>query len=136
MRFIHSTFVLVLASALVVLGPPMAHADPDPAPVGDWQGTLEVPGRSLRFVLHVEREEDGTLSATLDSPDQGDFDIPTGEVTYENDTLTVRVPHLNATYQGQVRENVIDGVWSQHGRNYPLELEPMTEEVEVGVARR
>lgn len=135
MRLVQPTVLLVLASALLVFGPQMAHAEPDPAPVGDWEGVLEIPGGSLRFVLHVARTEDGTLSATLDSPDQGDFDIPTGAVTYENDTLTVMVPHLNASYQGQVGENVIDGTWSQRGRNFPLRLEPMAEEMEAGVAR-
>lgn len=135
MRLIQSALLLVLTSALLGFGPRVAHAEPDPAPVGDWHGILEVPGVSLRFVLHVARTEDGSLAATLDSPDQGDFDIPAGAVTYENDTLTVRVPQLNASYQGQVGENVIDGTWSQNGRQFPLMLEPMTEELEAGVER-
>ena len=36
---------------------------------GDWQGTLLADGVELRLVLHITKNDDGTLKATLDSVD-------------------------------------------------------------------
>ena len=43
---------------------------------GDWQGTLDTGGPQLRLALHITAVKDGTLSATLDSVDQGVNAIP------------------------------------------------------------
>lgn len=127
MRPARTTLLLALSGALLLAVPQPTHASPDPTPVGDWQGTLTFPGGSLLFVMHVMRSEDGTLSATLDSPDQGEFGIPTGAVTFEDGILTVDVPQVDGTYRGRVGEDRIDGTWSQHGQSLPLDLEPMGE---------
>ena len=37
---------------------------------GDWQGTIKTGMGELRLVLHVTKNADGTLKATVDSPDQ------------------------------------------------------------------
>jgi len=38
---------------------------------GDWNGTLHANGAELRLVLHISKNPDGGLKATLDSVDQG-----------------------------------------------------------------
>ncbi|MGP8176278.1 MAG: hypothetical protein ACLP7O_17270, partial [Terracidiphilus sp.] len=43
---------------------------------GDWQGTLITPGPQLHLVLHIAAAKDGSLTATLDSVDQGANGIP------------------------------------------------------------
>ena len=40
-------------------------------PEGAWTGKLQLPGASLRIVLHVKAAAAGAYTATLDSPDQG-----------------------------------------------------------------
>ena len=55
---------------------------------GDWKGKLEVQGTSLTLVFHIS-DKDGTLSATLDVPDQGAMGLPLSDVTFENNILKV-----------------------------------------------
>ena len=43
---------------------------------GKWEGTLKAGLVKLRLVFNIQELQDGTLSATLDSPDQGATDIP------------------------------------------------------------
>jgi len=39
--------------------------------VGDWNGKLTIGQAELRLVLHITKAADGSLTATLDSIDQG-----------------------------------------------------------------
>ena len=48
---------------------------------GDWQGTLSAGGAELRLVLHMGAAKDGSLTATLDSVDQGAYGIPVSAIT-------------------------------------------------------
>ena len=51
-------------------------AQPTPAQLaGTWQGTLHVQGVTLRLIAHI-KNENGNLSAIMNSPDQGNEDIP------------------------------------------------------------
>ncbi|MCD4799822.1 MAG: alpha/beta hydrolase, partial [Methanosarcinales archaeon] len=38
---------------------------------GIWQGVLEVSGTKLRIVFNISSGQNSTLTATMDSPDQG-----------------------------------------------------------------
>ncbi len=58
---------------------------------GTWLGTLKVSGSSLGSSFVFRKGPDGTLSAVMDSPDQGAKDIPTSSVILENDRLTIEV---------------------------------------------
>jgi pimeloyl-ACP methyl ester carboxylesterase len=50
-------------------------AGPPPNLSGAWEGMLDA-GVKLRLVIHLAQQKDGTLTATLDSVDQGAFGIP------------------------------------------------------------
>jgi hypothetical protein len=70
--------------ATIALAIPPADAADSPAKpdlVGEWQGTLAVGDARLRLVVHLQESDDGTLGATLDSPDQGATGIPVERVT-------------------------------------------------------
>lgn len=92
---------------------------------GIWQGSLDVPGGTLRIVFHIERAEDGTFAATLDSPDQGATGIPVSSVTLDGDSLRMEVAVIGGVYQGRLQPDghTIDGVWTQGGMVFPLRLE-------------
>jgi CubicO group peptidase (beta-lactamase class C family) len=85
---------------------------------GDWQGTLA--GR-LRLVLHIAVSKDGSLTATLDSVDQGANGIPVTAVTIKDSKLDLTVDAVHGTYEGTVSKDAteIDGTWSQ---GQPMEL--------------
>jgi len=97
--------------------------------VGTWQGKLAVSGVELRIIFHIEANEDG-LSGTLDSPDQNAYGIACGDVSLVGESVTIVVPQIGGTYQGEFSDQKnIEGTWSQGPANLPLNLS-FTEEVE------
>src|SRR5216683_3208656 len=66
-------FVVCLGSLMLglSLGPTLAKAADAQPIVGDWEGTLD-PGAQpkKRIVVHISAAQDGTLSGTIDYPDQ------------------------------------------------------------------
>ena len=91
--------------------------------VGDWQGTLEVQGTSLRIIFHIT-ESDGALTATLDSPDQGATNLATNETTFQDDQLTIKANQLGIVYEGILSDNdsTVEGTFTQGGMAMPLTL--------------
>jgi hypothetical protein len=88
---------------------------------GDWQGTLSVPGMELHLLLHISAAKDGTLTATLDSIDQGALGIPVTAITLKDSTLSLTVDSVHGSYEGTVNKDgsKIEGTWTQ---GPPLEL--------------
>ena len=78
--------------------------------MGDWHGLAKFPGATLRIDLHVVALESG-YSATLDSPDQEAFGIPTDTLIVSNDFFNFRLG--NQGFKGLVSRKLqtIDGVW-------------------------
>ncbi len=104
--FIISTFILVITAASFAQDI-----------TGDWNGTLKPGGGELRLVLHITKNADGTLKATLDSIDQGANAIPVTAITLKDSKLNLKVDAVNGTYDGKVNADTseIDGMWSQGG---------------------
>ena len=82
---------------------------------GDWEGTLSAGGVQLRTVLHISAAKDGSLTATMDSVDQGADGIPVTSVTLKDSKLSLTVDAVHGTYEGTVNKDTteIDGTWSQ-----------------------
>ncbi len=59
---------------------------------GAWQGKLELGAVELRIVFHFAPAPDGTLTATMDSPDQGAKGIAIDAVTRQGDDIKVGSP--------------------------------------------
>ncbi len=95
---------------------------------GSWAGTLNAGGQELRTVFHIQKQGD-SLSATMDSPDQGAKGIPVARVHTKRDSLTLRVKVAGGTYKGLIKkgDTVIEGNWEQRGRSFPLTLSPASE---------
>lgn len=106
---------------------------PEPDLEGTWQGRLSVGATSLRIVFNVTKADDGALSATLDSPDQGATGIPVAEVVVAGDTVRFEVTAIGGVYSGVANEDgsKIEGTWSQSGQSLPLVLERVEEAPEV-----
>jgi len=84
---------------------------------GDWNGTLKPGGAELRLVLHITKNADGSLKATLDSIDQGANAIPVNVVTLKDSKLNLTVEAVRGTYEGKVNATAreIAGTWTQGG---------------------
>src|SRR5579864_5981503 len=88
---------------------------------GDWNGTLNANGAELRLVLHITKNSDGSLKATLDSVDQGANGIPVSSATLKDSNLNLKVDAVSGAYEGKVNADAseIDGTWTQ-GAALPL----------------
>jgi uncharacterized protein len=117
---------------IVLMGLTIMTANAQSGPAGDWLGTLNAGGASLRIVFHIEIAGGGGFTSSLDSPDQGAFGIPVNQTTYEAGVLTLALPPLGAAFEGRLDETgaTLEGTWSQGGGSLPLVLE-RTEAVPV-----
>ena len=86
--------------------------------VGQWNGILNVPGQSLRLVLHIH-ETDSGYTATLDSPDQNATGIPVTEISFENNKLKINIQDA-IHYTGTFTNDSIKGIFKQKGVSLPL----------------
>src|SRR5262245_61285739 len=68
---------------------------PAPSVVGDWIGSLDADGQTIRLAIHITKR-DGTLAATLDSLDQGAMGIPVSKVGYADGVLTLELAAVQA----------------------------------------
>ncbi len=96
------------------------------APV--WQGDLDLGTQRLRIVVHLSRQPDGTLQATLDRSDNGVTGIPVESARFEKGVLHLRLPQFEAEYDGMMNErgDALFGFCRLNGAVIPLRLEPVT----------
>ncbi|MCP5063799.1 MAG: prolyl oligopeptidase family serine peptidase, partial [Ignavibacteriae bacterium] len=99
---------------------------------GDWYGVLDIQGQKLRIVFHIV-ENDGSLTATMDSPDQGAKGIPVSDVSTENSILSIFAKAIGFEYTGKVNETFsnIEGTFKQTGQEFELNLQREAIKVEA-----
>jgi hypothetical protein len=115
-----AALILVLGAVSLV-----SLAAAKPAVVGDWKGALDVGGgNSLHIVVHVTQKQDGSLTGTLDSPDQNTTGIAITSMTYTDGALHFECSDIGGTYDGKMNKDnsEIDGTWSQSGNSLALNL--------------
>lgn len=92
---------------------------------GLWFGELAVDAATtLTIVVEVTRGEDGSLTGSLDSPDQNAFGMPLSDLVARDDLLSFLLPAIGARYEGKwdpAGEKWI-GTFFQAGQSWPLEL--------------
>jgi hypothetical protein len=100
---------------------------------GIWQGELKVPGIELRIVFKISKNPDGTLIATLDSPDQGVTGIPVEKVIFKDNDLYIEVNSMGGIFEGKISSDflTIEGQWRQSGQSLPLTVKRVNKAVEV-----
>lgn len=118
---------LMFLSVATAQKAPNAGAKKTASPVaGDWQGTLEAGGQQLHLALHIKQAADGTLSATLDSLDQGANGIVIDKISFQNGTLSFSSSAIHGSYEGKLTANsTIEGTWNQ-GQALPLNFKRAT----------
>lgn len=88
---------------------------------GQWNGTLSVPGMSIRLVIHITATTDGYTS-TMDSPDQGATGLKVDTTSFEQGELKLTLLQLGATYEGKVKDTMITGTFTQRGFGFPMKF--------------
>jgi uncharacterized protein len=91
---------------------------------GNWQGTLRISAIEMRLGFVVSSTTGGKLAGSCFSVDQNNVEIPVSTVTFENGTLTMLLPKIQAEYRGKLSENgkQIEGTFTQAGMKLPLTL--------------
>lgn len=88
---------------------------------GSWYGLLKVQGMEITIVINITPTPEG-LQATMDSPDQGAFDIPVDEISFEDGVLRFAIRSVAMQYSGTLKEGIIEGTFTQAGMDLPLDL--------------
>jgi hypothetical protein len=111
---------MVLAQGMI----PSRAAD-TPSIVADWEGTLD-PGAKpkQRVVVHITAAEDGTLSGTIDYPDQDSSGITITAITFKAAVLHFESSSNLCAYDGTMSKDTseIIGTWKQSGASLSLTL--------------
>lgn len=118
---------IAIALMFCVLGTSFAQIE------GYWKGELNLGAQKLGMAFDITTAENG-FSATLDVPAQGAKDIPVDETVFQNNQLSLTMKAMGATYAGTLKENIIEGTFTQHGMSFPLNLEKGIKEA-VGQTR-
>lgn len=87
--------MLAFAALLVVFYTPAYAQDV----TGTWQGTAQVQGRDMRFVIKIAN--DAGLKATIYNIDQPGGALP-GTVALQGAALKISIPGVNGTYDGRL----------------------------------
>ena len=123
-----ASIVLPMAFALIcgsTFQPFSSAAADTQAIIGQWGGTLDPGGQPKRQLLvHISQAQDGTLSGTIDYPDQNASGIPITAITYKEPALHFESSSNLSIYDGTMKRDnsQISGTWKQGGTPIHLEL--------------
>ncbi|MCR5038590.1 MAG: alpha/beta fold hydrolase [Bacteroidales bacterium] len=88
---------------------------------GYWKGQIDLGVQKLEMGFDIKATDNG-YSATLDVPGQGAKDIPVDETVFQNNRLQMTMSAMGASYSGELKDNIIEGEFSQRGMTFPLNL--------------
>jgi len=125
MKNIIITSIMILASIVGVQAQSI---------IGDWEGNLDIQGTTLKVIFHIV-EADGKYSTTLDSPNQGAFDIEMDETKVDGNKLTIKKAQMGmeTTASYDDTKDMIIGSFKQGPMDLPLELSRVKAEKDVDV---
>ena len=73
------------------------------------------------MAFDIVPKENG-YAATMDVPAQGAFDIPVDETVFKDNRLELTMSAMNASYSGVLKDEGIEGEFTQYGMTFPLNL--------------
>jgi len=115
---------LILLTSLFLADARFARAQTASIPQGTYSGTLQAGEAELHLLLHLSKNTNGSLRATLDSLEQGIFAIEASSVAFSNSTLKLEVTSVGARFEGRVSPDrgSIEGEWWQGQASIPLKF--------------
>ncbi len=88
---------------------------------GTWYGILKTPNANLHLNFNISKEGK-QLKTTMDSPDQGAFNIPTDKTNFKDNKIEIFLNAMLINYRGILVKDSIIGTFSQNGMEFPLQL--------------
>jgi pimeloyl-ACP methyl ester carboxylesterase len=132
--FLGSLFFLGLLNFAQIRADPPAQSKSDNKSVeGTWQGTLKVGAVDLRLAFKIKKKADGSLTATMDSIDQGAKDIPIDDVTWKDPDMKMELKKIGGVFEGKANKDYsqFEGTWKQSGGTWPLTIKRVEKEAEL-----
>lgn len=120
------TFITAMLAVVTMSG--LAQVNSTTALLGSWSGKLDIGPASLTLVFHLE-QADGKVKVTMDSPDQSAKGIPCKKDFLSDDSLALKIQRLNLTYSARLKDDKLDGTFTQNGFSMPLVLTKGVEEL-------
>ena len=118
--FIRIAFLLVALTSTIAA----ARVSPEPM-AGNWHANLQIPTGTLSLIFTITQDDEGKLSATMESPDQAPGQhIPISEITVVDGHLAIAVSIIGATIEAEwddENEHWV-GTFSQ-GMELPITIE-------------
>jgi hypothetical protein len=99
---------------------------------GNWKGKLSFEDQmgnpaELEVVFHISSTDNG-YSTTLDSPDQGAFDLPSDTTMFKDKELTIKKADIDMVYVGKIVDaTTMEGTLTQGGMDLDLNMKKETE---------
>jgi hypothetical protein len=100
--------------------PPAPSTAIDKALEGTWEGALQAGGGTLRLVLKLSTGADGLGKGVLTSVDQGNVEIAVQTVSQKGPTLTLLIPVIAGSFEGELKGEQLEGTWKQGAGALPL----------------
>jgi hypothetical protein len=91
---------------------------------GDWEGSLQTPGRAMRMIVHFKNLPDQTVQATIDTPDSGGMGLPLNDVKQTGQKVEFGLKIAHATFEGTLNGEgtELSGKFGHDETNMPLTL--------------
>lgn len=100
-----------------------------PEMAGAWSGKVSIGPASLNIVFNFSKDQDGNLTCTMESPDQGSGLFPATVEIAGADSIAITVPGISASYSGRLLTDSVSGeitsakgTFRQNGMAMPLDL--------------
>jgi hypothetical protein len=96
---------------------------------GDWQGTLQTPGRAFQIIFHFRNQPDKTVAATIDTPDTGGFGLPLNDVQQTGKQIEFGIKIAHAEFKGTLNPESMEiaGQFGHEKQFAPLTLKKNVE---------
>ncbi|MBS0625049.1 MAG: alpha/beta fold hydrolase [Verrucomicrobia bacterium] len=92
---------------------------------GHWSSDLEFGPIKIQVTVFLEQEP--SLQGWFYCPEQGIYELPLDELSFDGDHLQFRLNNLDVAFQGDLRENQIDGHFTQSKIPFKLTFKPTDE---------
>jgi fermentation-respiration switch protein FrsA (DUF1100 family) len=127
MKNFHTFFVIALI-AVSFQSFAKIYAGSNDEITGIWLGKLKVSGLEIRIVFNIKESENGILTATMDSPDQGAKGIKVDTVIFNSRNVKLEVKAARGYFEGTFNQDslTITGNWHQFDSSFPVLLKKVT----------
>jgi hypothetical protein len=91
---------------------------------GDWEGSLQTPGRAFRMIFHFRNQTDKTVAATIDTPDSGAMGLPLDNVRQTGQKVEFGIKIAHGAFQGALNPEGAElaGQFTHEQGSLPLTL--------------